>query len=58
MMKKIFKIIFEEQLESWMTDTDNWPAERTYNMFKNWFEIICSDITWDYGDGDIEHEEF
>jgi hypothetical protein len=28
-------------------------------MFKKWFDVLCSDIIWDYGDGDgdIEHDE-
>ena len=56
-LKKIFKDVFKEQLESWMADPDDWPPKRTYKMFKDWFEVICSDMTWDYGDGDIEHDE-
>ena len=27
-LKKIFKLIFEEQLESWMADPDDWAAKR------------------------------
>jgi hypothetical protein len=55
-LKKIYKILFEEELESWMADPDGWPKIKNYKMFKEWFEIICSDMTWDYGTGDIEHE--
>lgn len=57
-LKKIFKSVFEEHLESWMADPDVWPKKRTYKMFKKWFDVICSDMTWDYGGGDIEHDEF
>lgn len=56
-LKKIYKIIFEEELESWMTDPDDWPKKREYKIFKKWFDVICSDMTWDYGVGDIEHDE-
>ncbi|MCK5836803.1 MAG: hypothetical protein KAH09_06015 [Desulfobacula sp.] len=56
-LKKIFKIIFEEELESCMTDPEDWPKKRDYKTFKKWFNAICSDMTWDYGVGDIEHEE-
>jgi hypothetical protein len=56
-MKKIYKKIFVEELESWMMDSDDWPADMTYKIFKEWFEIICSDMTWDYGNGDIEHDD-
>jgi hypothetical protein len=56
-IKKSYKPIFEEQLESWMADPDVWPKKRDYKTFKKWFDILCSDMTWDYGDGDIEHDE-
>ena len=57
-LKKIYKILFEEELESWMANPDDWPKIKNYTMFKNWFEIICSDMTWDYGIGNIKQEEF
>ena len=57
-LKKVFIIIFEEELESWMVDPNDWPKKRTYKIFKEWFEVICSDMTWDYGVGDIEHDEY
>lgn len=56
-LKKIFKHVFDEQLESWMADPGVWPPKRTYKMFQEWFDVICSDMTWDYGDGDVEHDE-
>ena len=57
-LKKIFKQLFEEQLDSWMTDPEDWPKKRTYTIFKEWFDVICSDMTWDCGDGNIEHDEY
>lgn len=57
-LKKIYDQIFEEELEAWMADEDDWPKKRTYKMFKEWFEVICSDMIWDYGDGDIEHDAY
>ncbi len=56
-LKKIFKDVFEEQLESWIANPEYWPPKRTYKLFTDWFEIICSDITWDHGNGVIEHDE-
>ena len=57
-MKKILKNVFEEQFESWLADPDDWPKKRTYKIFKEWFDVICSDMKWDYGDGDVEHDEY
>jgi hypothetical protein len=56
-IKKTYTQIFGEQLESWMADPDVWPKKRDYKTFKKWFDALCSDMTWDYGDGDIEHDE-
>ncbi len=57
-IRRTYKQIFDEQLESWMADPSVWPKIKGYKMFKKWFEIICSDVTQDYGAGQIEHEEF
>jgi hypothetical protein len=57
-LKKIYKILFEEELESWMDNPDDWPKIKSFQIFKDWFEIIFSDMIWDYGTGDIEHEKF
>jgi len=57
-LKKVYKIVFQEELESWTADPKLWPKIKSYKMFTEWFEIICSDMTWDYGTGDIEHEVF
>ncbi|MFH2057493.1 MAG: hypothetical protein ABIJ59_01155 [Pseudomonadota bacterium] len=56
-VKKIYKEIFDEQLESWTANPDEWPKKRDYKMFKKWFDVLCSDMTWNYGDGDIEHDD-
>jgi len=56
-VKKIYKQIFEEQLESWMADPDVWPKKRGYKKFIKWFDVFYSDMIWDYGDGDIEHDD-
>jgi hypothetical protein len=56
-LEKIFKKIFDDQLESWTANPDEWPKKRDYQIFKEWFDVLCSDIIWDYVDGDIEHDE-
>lgn len=56
-LKKDFAQLFENELEAWMTDPDMWPTNRTYKEFKKWFDVICSDIVWDCGEGDITQED-
>ena len=34
-----FDEIFTRELEGWHTDESAWPQERSFSMFKEWFEI-------------------
>ena len=56
-MKKNWRQIFEEELESWMLDTDYWPEKLTYKMFKQWFTVLVGDMVIDLGKEPIEMEE-
>ncbi len=31
--------IFEAELDDWHRDTGTWPAERTYALFRKWFDL-------------------
>jgi hypothetical protein len=57
-VKKNWRQIFEEELESWMLDTDYWPEKLTYKMFKQWFTVLVGDMVIDLGREPIEMEEF
>ncbi len=39
--------IFEEELSGWMEDESSWPAERTRQMFDDWFDSECGDAAID-----------
>jgi hypothetical protein len=39
-LEKYHDIIFEQELNGWWTDPSDWPVNRTYSMFKEWFEFI------------------
>jgi len=41
-----------------MTNPDDWSKKRDYKILKKWFDVICADMTWDYGVGSVEHDEF
>ncbi len=56
-IKKNFKTIFESELDSWMADPDVWPQNRTYKIFKEWFDLQVSDIVFDLGKDDVINEE-
>ena len=36
---KLCEEIFEEQLAGWYTDASTWPRDRSYPVFRQWFQI-------------------
>jgi hypothetical protein len=38
-LEEIYETIFEAELDYWSRDPGTWPAERTYPVFRKWFEI-------------------
>jgi len=57
-LKNNYSDIFEEELNSWMSDPGLWPKNPTYEIFNEWFEVLVSDAVIDLGNGPVEHEPF
>jgi hypothetical protein len=38
-LEEVYEAIFEAELDFWHRDTGTWPAERTYSVFRKWFEV-------------------
>lgn len=49
-VKEKFAVIFELMLNGSTWDETQWPENRTYEMFLEWFEIEISGITYDLED--------
>lgn len=49
--------MFEEQLISWSRLPEEWPRERTYRLFQEWFEVQSVDLVYDLGMGSLRHED-
>ncbi len=49
-LKKMYKTIFEEQLEGWWTDEKDWPKNRSLTMFKKWFDVEFHSVVIDLVD--------
>ena len=51
LISEFWEDIFEFELESWSTDQNEWPSNRTVTMFNEWFELkfssLCIDIVGD-----------
>ncbi len=57
-VKKLYPIIFEEQLNDWCTDEDMWPQKRTLAMFKKWFEQDFHTVVDDLGNNELDVVEY
>lgn len=57
-IKTHYKLIFETELDSWMIDPEVWPQDRTYTLFRKWFEVRVSDLTFDLAEGQIKVDTF
>lgn len=58
LIKKHYRVIFEEALNSWMTDPDAWPANRGLKTFREWFDVEYYDFLVDLGDQPLDSESF
>jgi hypothetical protein len=55
-LKKVYQRIFKNELASWYTDESLWPKNRTWEMFREWFDINIHTIIYDTLDEDIEKD--
>jgi hypothetical protein len=39
--------IFDEQLASWYPDGESWPLDRSFAMFRDWFDVTYHSMVWD-----------
>lgn len=46
-IKTNLDVLFESELEGWYTDPDLWPKNRTFALFKKWFEVECHTVLID-----------
>jgi len=55
-LKDLFSSIFDLDLSGWITDESAWPDNRTYEMFKEWFDVEFHSMIFDPYEDDIEKE--
>jgi hypothetical protein len=46
-LKKNFDKIFINELDTWLTDEDDYPEKRTYKMFTDFFEVVFHNMVLD-----------
>ena len=52
-VKANFRVLFENELEDWYTDSDLWPKKRTLAEFRRWFEVEYHSVIVDTVGGEI-----
>lgn len=53
MLREAYEEIFVTELDSWCTDPDTWPQQRTYELFREWFAVTFFPVVDDL----VEDEE-
>lgn len=46
-LKRNYEAIFEHELWAWCTDPEYWPAERSFRVFEQFFEIRFGSVVVD-----------
>jgi len=52
-VKKQYAIIFESELNGMWTDPNDWPKDRSFNVFKEWFTWHIGSLVFDLEKGPI-----
>ena len=52
LVRAVWPDLFEAMLESWLTDPEMWPPDRTWEMFEEWFELQVCECVYDLVAGD------
>lgn len=47
MLGEYWQDVFEHELDGWMTDEACWPADRTLEMFRAWFDVELGEVVTD-----------
>ncbi len=50
-------VLFDQELEGWYTDPTLWPANRSWKVFQEWFEIEYHTVLIDTVDGPLLDDE-
>ena len=53
----IYAEVFELELDDWHTDESAWPPNRTFAMFKEWFDIEFHSVVEDLVGEEIVDDE-
>jgi hypothetical protein len=56
-LEDVYAEVFERELDEWHTDESAWPQNRTFEVFKEWFDIELHSVVEDLCAYEIEDDE-
>ena len=56
-LEDIYAEVFERELHGWHTDEAAWPQNRTFAMFKEWFDVELHSVVEDLCAYETEDDE-
>ena len=56
-IRRHYKPMFEEELNSWYTDPRMWPKDRSLKTFRKFFTILVTTMVYDLGKGRIDKDD-
>jgi hypothetical protein len=56
LLAQFYDLIFEEQLNGWWTEKNDWPEIRDLETFKKWFNIEFHSVVRDLVDAPLQDD--
>ena len=56
-IRRNYRQLFESELEGWYTDPMLWPEDRSFNRFREWFDVECHTVLVDTVGGAIYDDD-
>ena len=56
-LSQCYDFIFEEELGAWHTDEARWPRNRTFKMFREWFDYSFCAVINDMCDYELADDD-
>ena len=53
LLKKFYVLIFEQELSGWWIVESDWPNERSYTIFTEWFDVQFHSVVHDLVDAPL-----
>ena len=56
-LEHFWDLVFEHELMAWSNEEKAWPRQRTFTMFRDWFEVELSSLVIDIVDAPLLTDE-